>query len=210
MERPRILLDVDGPIADFVVPALDAIFTVTGRRFSASDHVNGWDIFSGLGLSDEETKEVFRVMQVPGLCLGIPMVPGAREGIEELRRFADVWAVTSPFGGAHWMHERDAWLVRNMGFHKSHVLHVRGEVKHGVYGNMLVEDKVDTLRSWQAAWSGSEAVLFELPYNVNAGWTGHSIPDWPNLVAYAMGYCETLTRLMAQGLRPVPRLHKTK
>lgn len=183
MQRPRILLDVDGPIADFVAPALDAIFQVTGRRFKVSDHANGWDIFSGLGLSDDETKEVFRVMQVPGLCLGIPTVPGAREGVEELRKFADVWAVTSPFGGEHWMHERDAWLVRHMGFHKNQVLHVRGESKHGVYGNVLVEDKIDTLESWRAEWPGETPVLFELPYNQDHGWNSLSAPDWRCLVA---------------------------
>jgi|SRR5882672_854047 len=185
MKRPRILIDVDGPMADFVAPALEAIFQVTGRRFKASDHVNGWDLFVGLGLSEDETKEVFRVMQVPGLCLGIPMVAGAREGIEELRKFADVWAVTSPFGGEHWMHERDAWLVRNLGFHKKDVLHVRGESKHGVYGNMLIEDKTETLRSWQAAWPMETAMLFELPYNRNDGWTGAAVDDWPSLVSWA-------------------------
>jgi 5'(3')-deoxyribonucleotidase len=188
MKRPRILIDVDGPMADFVAPALEAIFQVTGRRFKASDHVNGWDLFSGLGLSDDETKEVFRAMQVPGLCLGIPMVEGAREGIEELRKVADVWAVTSPFGGEHWMHERDAWLVRNLGFHKKDVLHVRGESKHGVFGNMLIEDKVDTLRAWQAAWPAETPVLFELSYNKNEGWSGAAVDDWPSLVAWAVTY----------------------
>lgn len=210
MKRPRILVDVDGPMADFVAPALEAIFQVTGRRFKASDHVNGWDIFAGLGLSEDETTEVFRVMQVPGLCLGIPMVDGAREGIEALREFAQVWAVTSPFGGEHWMHERDAWLVRNLGFHKDDVLHVRAASKHGVYGNMLIEDKIETLKEWEAAWPGSEAVLFEFSYNCNAGWTGHSISNWPDLVAYAMGYFETVAKLTAQGLRPVPRVHESK
>lgn len=187
MERPRILLDVDGPMADFVAPALDAILLVTGRKFDVSDHVNGWDIFSGLGLSDGETKEVFRVMQVPGLCLGIPMVPGAQEGVGKLRRFADVLAVTSPFGGEHWMHERDTWLVRHMGFDKKDVLHVRGESKHAVYGNMLVEDKIDTLKRWQAAWPWETAMLFELPYN-REGWLGASVSDWPSLVAWAETY----------------------
>ncbi len=188
MKRLRILIDVDGPMADFVAPALEAIFQVTGRRFKASDHVNGWDLFAGLGLSDDETKEVFRVMEVPGLCLGIPMVAGARDGIEELRKFADVWAVTSPFGGEHWMHERDAWLVRNLGFHKKDVLHVRGESKHGVYGNMLIEDKVDTLRSWQAAWPTETAVLFELSYNRGEGWGGSAFDNWPSLVAWVAIY----------------------
>lgn len=188
MKRPRILIDVDGPMADFVPPALEAIFQVTGRRFKASDHVNGWDLFAGLGLSDDETKEVFRVMQVPGLCLGIPMVDGAREGIEELRKFAQVWAVTSPFGGDHWMHERDAWLVRNLGFHKDDVLHVRAAAKHGVYGNMLIEDKIDTLRSWHEAWPKEAPVLFELSYNRDAGWDGIAVDNWPILVAWAATY----------------------
>lgn len=188
MRRPRILIDVDGPMADFVAPALEAIHQVTGRRFKASDHVNGWDLFAGLGLSDDETKEVFRVMQVPGLCLGIPMVSGAKEGIAELRGFAEVWAVTSPFGGQHWMHERDAWLIRNMGFHKDQVLHVRAASKHGIYGNMLVEDKVDTLRAWQAAWPTESPMLFELSYNRNEGWSGASVDEWPSLVAWATTY----------------------
>lgn len=188
MKRPRILIDVDGPMADFVTPALEAIFQVTGRRFKVSDHVNGWDLFSGLGLSDDEIKEVFRAMQVPGLCLGIPVVDGAREGIEELRKVADVWAVTSPFGGEHWMHERDAWLVRNLGFHKKDVLHVRGESKHGVFGNMLIEDKIDTLRTWQAAWPTETPVLFELSYNKNEGWSGVVVDNWPSLASLAAMY----------------------
>lgn len=184
MEKPRILLDVDGPLADFVVPALEAIYQVTGKKFSAADHTNGWDIFAGLGLSDAETKEVFRVMQVPGLCLSIPLVEGAKEGVEELRKFADVWAVTSPLGGEHWMHERDAWLVKNLGFNKNHVLHVRGDSKHGVYGNMLVEDKIETLVAWRDAWPSEEPVLFQFPYNKN-GWSGSYVVDWVGLVSYA-------------------------
>lgn len=185
MKRPRILIDVDGPMADFVAPALEAIFRVTGKRFKASDHVKGWDLFSGLGLSEDETKTVFQTMQVPGLCLDIPMVDGAKEGIQALREFAEVWAVTSPFGGEHWMHERDAWLVNHLGFHKDQVLHVRAAAKHGVYGNMLIEDKTETLRSWQSAWPMETAMLFERSYNRNDGWTGAAVDDWPSLVSWA-------------------------
>lgn len=187
MKRRRILIDVDGPMADFVAPALESIFKVTGRRFKVSDHVKGWDLFAGLGLSEDETKEVLRDMEIPGLCLSIPLVDGAKEGIAALREFADVWAVTSPFGGEHWMHERDAWLVGQLGFHKDQVLHVRAASKHGVFGDMLVEDKIETLESWQAAWPAGHPVLFKLPYNGN-GWNGMAVEDWPSLVAYA-GRC---------------------
>jgi len=183
--RPRVLLDVDGPIADFMTPALDAIHRVTGRRFKAEEHTSGWDLFAGLGLSSDEIDAVLLSMQTPGLCLGIPTVDGAREGVEELRSFADVWAVTSPFGGEHWMHERDAWLVKHMGFKKKDVLHVRAESKHGVFGDILVEDKIDTLQSWRMAWPDSHPVLFELSYNSNHGWDGLSVSGWGALVLKA-------------------------
>lgn len=68
------------------------------------------------------------------------------------------------------------------------MLHVRAASKHGVYGNMLIEDKVDTLRTWQAAWPLETAMLFELSYNRNEGWTGAALDDWPSIVAWATTY----------------------
>ena len=183
--RPRILVDVDGPLGDFLAPTFEAIFRVTGRRFGVADHTSGWDVFTGLGLTEGEVDVVIRSMEVPGFCLGIPVVEGAREGMEALRAFADVWAVTSPFGGEHWMHERDAWLVKNLGFRKKDVLHVRSEAKHGVHGDMLVEDKITTLRSWAEHHPQGIPVLYEYPYNKNHGWDGWSVPDWECLVVRA-------------------------
>jgi 5'(3')-deoxyribonucleotidase len=179
--KPRILIDVDGVFADFLTPCLDAVHAVTGRRHSPNE-VSEWDIMKALGIDEETGRKVYKSMEVPGLCASIPAYDGAREGVERLRSWAEVWAVTSPFGGEHWMHERDAWLVKNMGFVKRDVLHVRGERKHGVYGHALVEDKVATLRAWRDAWPAQLPVLLERYSNANDGWDGCAARDWPHLV----------------------------
>lgn len=181
MKRPRILVDIDGVFADFVTPCLDAVRTCTGRSFDL-DEVREWDTMKSLGISPEDARTIYESMERPGLCLSLPAYEGAREGVESLRTWADVWAITSPFGGAHWMHERDAWLVEKMGFDKRDILHVRGERKHGVVGDVLVEDKTSTLRAWTAAHPTGTGVLFLRSYNRNDGWEGSTAQDWPSLV----------------------------
>lgn len=184
--RRRLLFDVDGVFADFVTPCLDAVHAVTGRRHM-SDEVIEWDIMRALGIDEETGRAIYKSMEVPGLCAGIPAYPGAREGVERLREWADVWAVTSPFGGEHWMHERDAWLVRNMGFAKRDVLHVRSERKHGVFGHALVDDKTSTLLEWRGAWPDHFPVLMQRYSNANDGWDGRVARDWPHLVEVLEG-----------------------
>lgn len=182
MTKPRILLDVDGIFADFVTPCLDAIHAHTGKRFNHDD-LTSWDIMESCDIDLETSKAIYKSMQVPGLCKSLPAYPGAREGVDSLREWADVWAVTSPFGGDHWMHERDAWLVENMGFVKYDVLHVRGERKHGVFGDAFVEDKTSTLLEWHKAWPSQLAVQFVRSYNVADRWDGYKAVDWPHLIA---------------------------
>lgn len=180
MNRPRILLDVDGVSADFITPCLDAIHAHTGRRFAPED-VTDWDIMKSLGIGTEDAIAIYKSMERPGLCMDIPVYPDAREGIASLREWADVWAVTAPFGGPHWMYERDRWLVERLGFHKSHVLHVRSEAKPGIVGDALVEDKTSTLKAWSAAHPNKRGVLFLRNYNQNDGWVGDFARDWTGL-----------------------------
>ena len=180
--KPRVLFDIDGVFADFITPCLDTVYAHTGKRYTP-DQVDDWDIMKSLGISERDADTIYKMMEKPGLCLGIPAYEGAREGVERVREFADVWAVTSPFGGEHWMHERDQWLVQKMGFHKDDVLHVRSARKHGVFGDVLVEDKTSTLVSWAAAWPQSHGVLFRRGYNDRDQWDGMSSHTWPGIVA---------------------------
>lgn len=181
MTRPRILVDVDGVLADFLTPCLQAVEAQTGRSYHPDD-VSTWDIMDGLCIDEETSKAIYASMQFEGMCLGMSPYEGARVGVDRLRSLGDVWAVTSPFGGTHWMHERDAWLVKHMGFHKDQVLHVRGRAKHAVRGNVLIEDKVSTLREWRASNPYGIPLLFERRYNLGEGWDGLGASNWDQIL----------------------------
>lgn len=188
MTKPCLLFDADGVFTNFIEPCLEAIFQHTGRRFTHDD-VTDWDIMKSLGIDAVATKAIYRSMEVPGLCFDMPAYPGARDGVEQLRQWANVFIVTSPFGGDHWMHERDRWMVQKMGFAYDDIMHVRSSRKHHVWGNAFVEDKTSTLQAWRSWWWGPgrhpEVVplLFQRNYNTDDGWDGLAAPDWPALVA---------------------------
>lgn len=181
MTKPCILLDVDGIFADFVTPCLDAVFAHTGKRFHHDD-VTDWDIMKSLGINEETGKAIYKSMQVKDLCFNIPAYDGAREGVDRLRTWAEVIAVTSPFGGEHWMHERDRWMVEKMGFHKDDVMHVRSARKYRVWGDAFVEDKTETLLKYREHHPDTLNVLFLRNYNKNDGWDGYTADGWPRLV----------------------------
>jgi len=179
--KPRVLFDIDGVFADFITPCLQAVFEHTGKRYTHDD-VQDWDIMKSLDIKPEQALAIYKAMERPGLCLKIPAYEGARAGVDRVREFADVWAVTSPFGGEHWMHERDQWLIEKMGFDINDVLHVRSKRKHGVYGDILVEDKTETLVTWTSAWPKSQGILFRRAYNERDLWDGMSSHTWPGIV----------------------------
>lgn len=179
--RPRILVDIDGVFADFITPCLQAIYEHTGASYEPHQ-VTDWDIMKSCGIDVETAKVIYKNMERKGLCLEIPAYDGAREGVDHLRTFADVWAVTHPFGGEHWMHERDQWLMTKMGFAKDDILHVRSSRKFAIDGDALVEDKVSTLQEWRKHHFNGFGVLFERRYNMNDGWGGPSADGWPAMV----------------------------
>ena len=181
MKRPRVLLDCDGVMGDFLTPCLDTINIVTGVRYSA-DQVTTWDVMKSLGIDASTAEAIYKAMEVPGMCLGIPPYYGAAEGVAAIAEFADIRVVTSPFGGAHWMHERDEWLEEHMKIPRNHVMHVRSSDKFTIWGDALVEDKTSTLLEWEAAHPRAVGVLFKRRYNENDARVGLTADNWPDLV----------------------------
>ena len=44
MKKPRVLLDVDGVLADFLTPTLEILHRLTDRRWLAEE-MTSWDLF---------------------------------------------------------------------------------------------------------------------------------------------------------------------
>lgn len=167
-----LLLDCDGILADFLQPLLDRVNEERGTAFqwTACDQ---WDIGAAFGL---DWKDLGRIVETPGFCASLPVYPGAVEGVAALQATHDIYCVTSPFSGPHWMAERTAWLKQHFGFDKSHVIHCY--TKRLVFGDLLLDDKPETVREWADAWPGA-ALLWDAPWNQGADiGRGRRVRSW--------------------------------
>jgi 5'(3')-deoxyribonucleotidase len=145
--RPRVLVDCDGVMADFVGATLSIAHRISSKRWAVED-LKGWDFWESMkdrAVPDLEAR-IKKAISEEGFCSEIPVIPGAVEGVESLRTIADVVVVTTPWRSRTWAHERFEWLERNFGLHRDLVIQTSN--KADVDGDMLVDDSPANLRKW--------------------------------------------------------------
>jgi len=175
----RVLLDVDGVLADFVGSYLRHVNAIHAARvptcYQASD-VTQWDIDAALSISKDVAERASANMGQPGECLAIKPYASALGGVRMLREIADVRIVTSPFSSATWTHERERWLALQFGIAPTEVSHTRD--KTIVAGDALIDDKTSTLVAWQRAFPSGVAILWDQPWNQRDAWSGVRTSSW--------------------------------
>ncbi len=176
----RVLLDVDGVIADFLRGVLVAVQHITGRYYEPFQ-VTQYSIKDSIGLSNAEWKRVVEeAITTEGFAFFLDAYPGAVEAVKKLAVDHDVYFVTSPWNSSPtWVHDRSEWLVKKFGtalgrkvVHTSH--------KHLVVGDVLVDDVPETVQQWSNAHVGRVGVLWTLPHNQESGWKLRT-NDWDEL-----------------------------
>lgn len=180
MSRPRVLLDCDGVLADFVGPALRAFNADQGTAFEPH-HVTEYSIERSLGITKQQASRFYELCSA--LPIGEqPILAGAVKGFTQLNSVADIYVVTSPWlGHATWAHERIDWLWRH--FQVPYKRVVLTPAKHLCRGDILVDDKTETLVEWQRENPYGVAVQWQTPHNRLDGWNGVSTCDWGELCA---------------------------
>ena len=165
-KRIRILLDVDGVLADFVghtMTLLDGL----GIRLpnNGRDGFNTWDLLDVLP-SNESRSRCAWGWRERGWCVSMPPYPGAQQAVANLRTHADIVFVTAPMPYApNWMFERTQWLMKEFDAKAHEIVHTTG--KHNVWGDVLVEDKPSNLEEWLAEHPNGTGILCDAPYNRN-------------------------------------------
>lgn len=176
--KPRVLIDVDGPLTASFVEQSCAYLRKLGLNVFF-EHATDWELAKALNLSDGHKKLLHRRIRQPGFAANFEPRRGALEFLNELREKAYVYAVTSPLtGSSTWAHEREEWLVRELGFKHRYVVSVRD--KSLVSGHVLIDDKPDNLTTWRAA-QGGRAILWEMPYNSTVTDFGPTIGNYLSL-----------------------------
>lgn len=184
----RVLLDCDGVLADFHSSCLAVINDLLGTSHSLADIVE-WNIFDSLRISRDDRARIYDVMHRDEWCGDIAVYPGAREGVALLRRYFDVYVVTSPMKGPTWCSEREKWLGRNFGLPRSRVVHTSS--KEICVGVALIDDKDDNLGVWHSTRvleDGAAATRIPIKWVSNHAvpnkWRGHSFWDWRMMVDF--------------------------
>ena len=160
-EKPVILMDMDGPLADF------------DRKFFEACELNGWHIdctleeqrhrFATDHIPDEEHRRLARNhVDTTRWFLDLPVVPGAIEGMAYLEEHADVWIVTKPLEvNATCRDDKATWLAGNFGEQWVRKLIITPD-KSMVRGHILVDDAPNPDWYPRAEW---EPVIYSTSWN---------------------------------------------
>ncbi len=170
MSRPRVILDVDGVLADFVGHTLTLLgdHAPSGGR----DAFTNWDMFSCM--SPEARAICAHGWRQPGWCVTMPTFPDVQNAVDRLSLRAEIVYATAPMDDApHWMFERSIWLERQLAAQRANIVFTH--TKSHVWGDVFLDDKPENVDGWAAAHPSSFALLWDAPYNQD--WT----PRHPNV-----------------------------
>jgi 5'(3')-deoxyribonucleotidase len=188
MKRPVVLLDCDGPLADFHGAYLRAFHEETDL-VAPQEGIDRWaihectffvDAAKRLGVEPLELRRrVDRHVLRPGFCDSIEPQPNARVIVKQLMELSDVFVVTSPWNSSvTWMHERHQWLVRKLAIPRGHIIQTGR--KHLIRGDVFVDDKPSHVEEWAHQWPNGRAVLFDMPHNRSEGSSRRG--SWPEVL----------------------------
>ncbi len=179
MSRPRVLLDVDGPLTAGFFDAACLVLREMGFAHARPEAISEWDIMRSFGVPPEVERAAYEELRRPGLAASFAPREGARELVAEISEWADVYAVTSPLPGSPtWASERAAWLGE-LGLPEKRVVHAHA--KYLVSGDALVDDRDSHLEAWSAEHPRGLAVLWREPHNARSSWAGPSATGYAEL-----------------------------
>ena len=174
--RKRVLLDVDGVVADLVSPTvmfLDSIcyrpFPSYARKLMTTKDVSTWDIAESVaryngaepGLLSQELQKLFNQ---EGFVVGLPVYPDAREMVERCAAVADVYFVTAGRDQSqYWHYERFQWLTKHFGGLFQDIIFANH--KHIVEGNFFLDDKPSNVLARMELGSFGESYLMDRSWN---------------------------------------------
>jgi len=161
--RVRLILDVDGVVADFVGHVLRSV----GSSRDPAE-VDEYDIFKFL--TTEQQEEARRLLSTSEFWLSMPLMPGALEGVRtfQLKGHEIVWATTPWEDCREWDWARRTWIKQHFSARDQDIVTIHE--KQWLTGEFLVDDRPESVLAWQRANAHGVAFLYNAPYNADFLW----------------------------------------
>lgn len=135
----RVLLDVDGILADFTSCAIRWAQEHIGPQCTY-ETITDFNIFKAWGHPEAWAAFNEHVKQ-PGFVTRMPVMAGAVQFVTRLRGIpgVELAVATSPYKGApYWIQERNAWLDYHFGFSSDEICN--WSRKHWIRADILIDD----------------------------------------------------------------------
>lgn len=154
----RILVDCDGVLADLC----GAVCALLPGRIPADFRQHDFD----LTLTKAELETVRAWSDSPGVIKNLPWYPSAKVFIQILGDLGTVFCVTAPWTSPTWDKERRAWLAPFVPWNR--VITCPSVAKQIVSGDVLIEDRLDTLEAWCDENPNGHGIVIDRPWNRGA------------------------------------------
>lgn len=165
----RIIVDMDGIVADSMVAWLDKIHEKTGIRATLDD-VKAWEFYNDPPFNAAPKNSILEILQEPDFHARIKPLPGAIEALKSLHEEGhDLRLVTARHGPVS-MPATLAWVKDHLPFLsvETNVLFVVD--KWLVKGDVIIDDKLANLEQYRE--HHPNAKLVAIMYKYNTGGTG--------------------------------------
>lgn len=145
MNKLIIAIDCDGVLSDWHALAFPIMNKLLNSNYSTKD-VKSWDIYNLI--SDNAIKDTFNyLLNNSGIIERLPVYEGAQKAIEEIKKVAEVYIVTSPMNDYHdWIIHRNKWLKENFNISPKNIIHT--SAKYLVHADVFIDDKPSNVEKW--------------------------------------------------------------
>ena len=186
MKKPRLLLDVDGILADFAGSAARLMSKVVGRTITTDEIVN-WEVTDVI--DEHYLKDLCKEeMKLPGFCASIEAYEHSIKSVEVLQKISEVFFVTAPMHkSVAWMPERVAWLEKVFLVDPKDIIFAYK--KHVVSGDIILDDHPDNVRSWLDSHPTGTGLLWERPYNIGLRPELQRVKSWDEVLNVVRSKC---------------------
>lgn len=152
----KILLDVDGVLADFAGAVANRL-GLDPNSFSTPEMTEV--------MNERQKEEFFYLSFEHSFCEELHSYGGTTEFYQKLlKRTSDIVIVTKPWNGPLWYQERITWLSDHFSISKDSIIFC--SKKELIEGDVLIEDNAENLNKWCEAHN-KPGILLNRPWNIN-------------------------------------------
>lgn len=172
-----VLVDMDGPLADFDRHYWDTTVDLHGHVFDVATLADTRHRFISDHLPPSVARQMRKIVNELGWFADLPPVPGAAEGLKALAAHpgAEVWICSKPLeANPTCRDDKAAWLDEHMGDGWSRRL-ILAPDKSLIQGGILIDDAIKPDWTARASWT---PVVYPMPWNRPGTKHGQCWPRW--------------------------------